>query len=165
MNKAMFFACFILLLPNSSIAGENMLPDIAENMFILVEATISCAAQEGSCTESDAVALQSNAVNGLWDILGLLRPGKLRSMKLSGDHVEALCSRVEALKSQLVHIGMFETACNFGFALLDNSVFLIKAGFFYLLPVPPMGLMFILLGLLGIPASCLVLLSCLFGWL
>ena len=164
MKKGMLFILFILLLPEISFARGNTLYEIAENTITLAEKTITCTAPGGLCSEADAIFLKAEAENGLRDFVGLVKSGNLRSMKLSNENIRRLTSRLESLQSQLVHVGMFETACNYGFVLLNNSVFLIKAGMFYLI-IPPMGILFLVLGILGIPVACLVLLSCFFWWL
>jgi hypothetical protein len=165
MKKIVIVAFFVLILPAASFANDKMVYGIADNMITLVEGTISCTAPGGLCTEADAIALKADAGKGLRDIMGLIMSGNLSGMKLSTDQTLYLSSRLEALKSQFVHIGMFETACNLGFVLLNYGVFLIGAGLFYLLPLPPVGIVGLLGGIVLVPVSCLVLLTCLFWWL
>lgn len=155
----MLIACFVVLLPAAALAGEKGLLDIAEDMITLAEATISCAAPEGLCTEADVSALKADAENGLRDIVAAVRAGNLKSMKFSPDHIVSLNSRLASLKSQLVHGTLLETACNFGIFLLGTAEQLIFSGFYL------GSFAYLLSGLALVPVACLVLLTCFFWWL
>lgn len=167
MKKSILVAFLILLLPAASFAQEKMLYDIAEDTITLAEATINCAAPEGSCTESDGIALKADAKNSLRDIWGLMCSGDLRSMKFSAEQILYLSSRLESLASRLVHAEMFETACNLG------PLFIYSAYMLYVLLVSvSWGLLGFLLVLICIVLSIvlsligsLLLLTCLFGWI
>jgi hypothetical protein len=174
MKKALLITWCILLLPAVSFAGEKTLVDIAEDMLTLAEATISCTTSGGTCTEADALALKADAVNGLQDIVGIVKAGNLSGAKLPLDHIQSLYARVSSLKLQLAESGLFQTTCNFGFYLLQLAgglmfygLFLIVANLQFPGSIIRWGICVLsLASALGlVPIACLVLLTCYFWWL
>jgi hypothetical protein len=178
MKKAILCTCCILLLPVFSFAGEKMLLEIAGDMITLADATISCAASAGACTEADALALQADAENGLRDIAGVVKSGNLISTEFAPEHILLLYSKLQSLQSRLAQSGLFQNTCNFGIHFLSQSLSLIGYGLAYILIAivlhPPggqtvlgilLGILCIVTGIVLVPAACLVLLTCFFWWL
>lgn len=183
MKKYSLVACCLLLLPAAALGQEKDVYTVGRDMVVLVDAYAACAGQDAACTEDDALALQADAENMLHDIAALMRPGRGRSRALTADQALQLSRQFVPVHERLVHVQLFDAACNFALRFLENVIFLMKGllSLIYLIYHPSgsggvlvdairlacaggIGVVILMVGTL-VPVAFILMAPCLFWWL
>jgi hypothetical protein len=169
---------YVLLGPTAVFAGEKALYDIGQDICAVVERYAACAARNGSCTEDEARAVQSDAESSLRDLEMLIRSGSAQRIIITAGQARRLSERANSVRGRLAQIELFDALCNrvirftqYFFSLMAGALYIISMilgyggiGAVNIVIVIALGAGLLLLGTLVL-ASFFLMAPCLFWWL